>query len=362
MNIFKSKSGFTLIELLVVIGILAVLAAIVIPSVAGLIDRANVSADKTNANEMTNAIERFAAEYELYCQDVASGVITASTTDFDAAQGRVHNVTGITDRAGITKFESDKGYQGRGINRDTKYPANEATLKAIVENYTKTSSTTFAPKQSDMEFYYSPEAGLVIVGETGATIDVLNDIAFASEEDMAQFDTITWICLDEAVDNIATSTEGVSDTLNTQIVITEVKQLQIKWYLGEEIFATINYESDMTWREWMASEYYDASLGLTIQTGFDGKEYIIYSAKCANETHNHDYSSNGFGRLTLFLSADSWFYDSTRNGDWHYIQGIEADRPIVSPYAIPDYFAPSETLDYIMTCFDYFEEKCYMFG
>ena len=84
---YKSRKGFTLIELLVVIGILAVLAAIAIPSVAGLIDRANVSADNTNANEMTNAIERFTSEYELYCQDIASG--TLSINDLDSAQGRV---------------------------------------------------------------------------------------------------------------------------------------------------------------------------------------------------------------------------------------------------------------------------------
>ena len=111
MKLFKSKAGFTLIELLVVIGILAVLAAIAIPSVAGLIDRANVSADKTNANEMTNAIERFTSEYELYCQDIASGVIKDADSngvpdDMDSAQSRVFNATGIVTRQDIEKIET----------------------------------------------------------------------------------------------------------------------------------------------------------------------------------------------------------------------------------------------------------------
>ena len=233
---FSSRKGFTLIELLVVIGILAVLAAIAIPSVAGLIDRANVSADKTNANEMTNAVERFTSEYELYCQDIASNALVEG--NLDGAQGRVFNVTGATTRANITQLESEAGLSGKAINRDTKYPANEETLKSIVENYTKTSSATFSPKQSDCEFYYSPEVGVIICGEAGSTIDELNHIAFDSDEDIAQFDTIQWICLDDEMNNVATDTEGVYGELNPKVILTmELDGVECQ------------YEEGMTWEQ-----------------------------------------------------------------------------------------------------------------
>jgi len=175
----KSKKGFTLIELLVVIGTLAVLVAIAIPSVAGLIDRANVSADNTNANEMTNAMERFVSEYELYRQDIASGRIIDSDNDgipenMDATQSRVFNVTGAKSMEDIKKLESSIGLNGIFIDIDSKYAKNLKTIKKVVENYTKTSSSTFEPKQSDMTYWYHTTTGYTIVAEKDANLEMLN--------------------------------------------------------------------------------------------------------------------------------------------------------------------------------------------
>ena len=220
-KIMASKKGFTLIELLVVIGILAVLAAIAIPSVAGLIDRANVSADATNANEMTNALERFTSEYELYLQDIASGRLKAG--DYDSAQGRVFNVTGVTTRAGVETLEVDASYAGatadatktgKFVYRDTKYAVNAETMKSIVENYMKTSSTTFTPKQSDCHFYYSPQCGLVVCLETDKV--AAKNVATAADSTVKGDDALDALVqsgMDAKGRNIAKDGDTLSNTL-----------------------------------------------------------------------------------------------------------------------------------------------------
>lgn len=191
----KSRAGFTLIELLVVIGILAVLAAIAIPSVAGLIDRANKSSDTTNANEMTNAIERFTSEYELVKQDIASG--TFNEDDLDSVQGRVFNTFSISERRQIMHLETDDGFNSYGLNNKSNYPVNEKTVKKVITNYIKTSSTTFIPKQSDCSYFYSPELGRVIIAETGTASVDLNTIAQLEENTavagVPEGETVQWI-------------------------------------------------------------------------------------------------------------------------------------------------------------------------
>ena len=52
----SNKKGFTIVELVIVIAVIAILAAVLIPTIAGLVKKANISADKVVANQLNKAI------------------------------------------------------------------------------------------------------------------------------------------------------------------------------------------------------------------------------------------------------------------------------------------------------------------
>ena len=64
-----TKRGFTLIELLVVVAIIAILAGILLPTLAYIKDRANRGVAQTTINNLTMAMEQYNDDFGLYPHD-----------------------------------------------------------------------------------------------------------------------------------------------------------------------------------------------------------------------------------------------------------------------------------------------------
>lgn len=69
------QSGFTLVEMIVVIAIIAILAAVIIPTTAGFIDRARLSNDQQTAAQMNRALTALVIEDDQALEDVCAAYI-----------------------------------------------------------------------------------------------------------------------------------------------------------------------------------------------------------------------------------------------------------------------------------------------
>jgi len=95
-----NKKGFTLIELIVVIAILAILAAILIPSLSGYIQKATDSKNQANCRAL----------YTQYALDVA--VSTTGTATAPALAGGATAITAVSSGGVVTSFSCTFGTNG----------------------------------------------------------------------------------------------------------------------------------------------------------------------------------------------------------------------------------------------------------
>lgn len=78
--IHRGEKGFTLIELLIVVAILGIIAAVVIPNIAGFMATGNQAAANTEAENVKTASLAYYADYQAWPVD--SGNLTAGANPY----------------------------------------------------------------------------------------------------------------------------------------------------------------------------------------------------------------------------------------------------------------------------------------
>ncbi len=122
------KKGFTIVELVIVIAVIAILAAVLIPTFASVIDNAKES---SAGQEMSNAWKAYTAENALTFNGLDAIIttdgyyitVTAGQIDKDATDGSITIAKGTATTTDYTKLSTN--------------PAGVAT---DVEIYTKTAA------------------------------------------------------------------------------------------------------------------------------------------------------------------------------------------------------------------------------
>lgn len=118
----RGEKGFTLIELLIVVAILGIIAAVVIPNIAGFLITGQLSAANTEVEQVKTASLGYFGQYGVYANTSAalspeylSGQPKA-VYEIDPDYGWVSNVsstnwtTGITFNAGTPGAMGNHGY------------------------------------------------------------------------------------------------------------------------------------------------------------------------------------------------------------------------------------------------------------
>lgn len=169
----------------------------------------------------------------------------------------------------------------------------------------KASSSMYEPKQSDCQYWYSPECGKVIVSEENSSFEQLNTVAFqdATENNKKLYGDIHWICLDEKTTDYIANEDGLLEEWTTGINPVVVKQFEL-WF-GNEWDYMFSYEEGMTLDEWFASEYNTNNLSIA-----QGGRRIAYEYDVVYETNPNVISNSRFIETTHFIHDIEYYYES----------------------------------------------------
>ncbi len=147
LQALRAKKGFTLVELIVVIAIIGVLAAILVPTMMGMVTKSRVTSVDSTAKSLADTVVTWMSEVEANGGKIPGGAGTvytitisntgATNSDFDAA-----------DVAKLTQRITDD-YSLTANSHGTVYIKDRKVLGAVY--YDSASASTAAPSNTDFD-------------------------------------------------------------------------------------------------------------------------------------------------------------------------------------------------------------------
>ena len=135
MKLNKKKKGFTLIELMAVIAIIAILAAVLVPTVSGYITRAKKTAVITQARSVVNAVS-------VYNQSAAAGNQISDTSTKKMSE--LVSLIDLLDGEDTTKLGGTTVYKIIKLINEDPEAANNITVdtNGVLNGYKNLNITT----------------------------------------------------------------------------------------------------------------------------------------------------------------------------------------------------------------------------
>ena len=162
----SNKKGFTIVELVIVIAIIAILAAVLIPTFASLVKKANVSADTQLVRNLNMAVEIEKASSNAKHETMHEALMTAQAAGYD--------VDTIVAKSGYNIAWDSANDRFVLVDKDAKkyiYPTSENTAENAISNpadYFLFCDDSAKIDESGFSYYLSknaklPENGVVAV-------------------------------------------------------------------------------------------------------------------------------------------------------------------------------------------------------
>lgn len=171
MKIQNQKKGFTIVELVIVIAVIAILAAVLIPTFSGLVKKAQLSADKQLVAQMNKIVQAEA----LYANDgtitfaQAVAALKENGVQLDDDEIEMDASTGILKNYSMTasgyklQFNTATGKFGIWDEEESKtiYPEEEADEACVEHDYqpTKVAPDGYEEYADGYHFYQCKKCG-----------------------------------------------------------------------------------------------------------------------------------------------------------------------------------------------------------